>query len=783
MTELYIDNQPADWDPTTDLSISAAVPSSLDGVEEVVCSKTITIPATLRNRQLMGDCSHPHSKAMFNQEEHTARVEVDGSILFEGRLHLTASAIGDDGYYCFEIVSERAEWLKTLKQTTIASLMSSWSREITSTSLRKGWTTAGEMVRFLPVCRGAGSDAEGHRARLLPENYHPFIHLGSLLRAMFAEAGYAVSSSFMGSNFFNSLHMSGRWREINSEGWKSAMDFKAVRSEDSPTVKAHYFGRVFASPIKYYNTIGNLVEVPDGSVEGAFNAGCFGLEESSGRICFTPTRPVQVAFDYHLRWRTEYRIKSRTELIGLSSVKFSLTDSESVPLVNNFHDFRNETLGVNYLYNLMLFERVEGATYFLVADEQLSDGSVQPIRLLSTTESYTPFQITTTNPLRNLRLELELDGEMFSALVDWAIYDGCVTERGTTELELTVRSQAVSCSPDNPAYFDDFYFYGGEEDMEVTVLAGCSIQPVFYPHPPLIGTLTGGDIADLPYTGEELLAALQRLFDLCVLTDPMYKVAYIEPRCNFYNREVVDLTERIDTSVPIVVEELGDDTSRTLRLAYRLGDEAVEEWKGQTGERFGEWSAPIYNLFAKDGARSLENNLFVASLSERGGVALAPSASLISTKSNSKRGHETVQNLNFPTKIISFRGMCDLPDGELWDYPRSGDKRYPLLTFFDDGSLGGAPHSLLFEDRDGVEGLHKWWDDRVDTLNHSRRLSVRVRLLAAEVEWIVNPSGIGFDFRSLYMLRVDGERVLCRLERICDYNPNEPSVRMLFVTV
>ncbi len=770
-------------DPTADLSISVAVPSSLDGAEEVVCSKTITIPATLRNRQLMGDCSHPHSKAMFNQEKHTARVEVDGSILFEGRLHLIASAVGAEGYYCFEIVCERAEWRKVLGRTTIGSLMSGWSQEITPTSLRKGWTSSGAMVRFLPVGRGAGSEIVGYRARLLPENYHPFIHLGSLLRAMFAEAGYAVSSNFIGSNFFNSLYMSGRWREIDAEGWKSAMDFKAVRNEDSPTVKAHYFGRVFASPLKHYNTIGNLVEVPDGSEGGAYNAGCFGLEESSGRICFTPTRPVMVAFDYHLRWRTEYRIKSRTELIGLGSVKFGTTDSENIPLANNFHDFRHEVLDVNYLYNLMIFERVEGATYFLVAEEELSDGSVQTIRLLSTTESFTPFQITTTNPLHKLRLELELDGEVFSMITDWAIYDGCVTERGTTELELTVRSRAESCSPDKPVYFDNFYFYGGEEDMEVTVLAGCSIQPVFYPHPPLIGTLTGGDIAALPFTGEELLEALQKLFDLCVQTDPMYKIVYIEPRRDFYNGEVVDFTERIDTSVPIVVEELGDDTSRTLRLAYRFGDEAVEEWREQTGEAFGEWSAPIYHLFAKDGTRSIENNIFVASLSEQGGVALAPSASLITTKSSGERGRETVQNLNFPTKILSFRGMQPLPEGEVWGFPQGSEGEYPLLTFFDDGSLGGSPRSLLFEDRDGVGGLHEWWDGRVDTLNHSRRLRVGVHLSPTEMELLVSPSGVGFDFRSLYMLRVEGERVLCRLERVCDYNPNDSSVRMVFVTV
>lgn len=784
MTQLFIDNLLVDMDPTADLSISVAFPRSLGCDTGAEFNSTMTIPYTRHNRNLIGDCSDPHSLRMFNQTEHRARVEVDSCKVFEGRLHLLSSAVGAEGYYRFAIVGDDAKWSKSLS-TSIGSIMEGWSEEVTADSIRNGWTKSEAMVRFLPVGRGLGCDAEGYRARILPENYHPFIHLGTLLRAMFAEAGYAIESRFISSELFNSLYMSGRWSERSAEDWKTKMDFKAVRAEDSPTVAAHYFGRVFASPLKYLNSVGNLVEVPDGSVEGAYNEGCFGLDEETGRICFTPTESVMVAFDYHLRWRTEHRIKSRTELSGLGSVRLGLNDTESIPLCHTTYDYRNDTLSAGSTYNLIIFGAEEGATYRLLADEVVAEGNVQTCVLLSTTQRYTPFQHTCTNPLTNLRVEMvDADGLVYSYALDWAIYDGSVAEWGTSELEVTVRSQAVSCSPDSPAYFDDFYFYGGEEGMEVMVLAGCSIQPVFYPHPPLVGTHTWGDVADLSFTGLDLLLALQQLFDLRVQTDHTRKVVLIEPRSEFCDGEVVDFTERIDPSVPIVVEELGDDSSRLFRLAYRAGDGAVEEWKKQTGEVYGEWSAPIHNLFAKEGARSVENNLFVASLSRQGEVALAPSASLIATKSSGASAkRQCVQNLNFPTKILSFRGMRPLPEGEVWGFPQGSEGEYPLLTFFDDGSLGGTPCSLLFEDRDGVEGLHKWWDGEVDTLNFSRRLVARVHLRPEEMESLCGFNGVGCDFRSLYMLRVEGERVLCRLERVCDYNPNEPSVEMAFVTV
>lgn len=783
MTELYIDNMLADMDAATDLSISVAFPCSLGYDTGAEFTSTITIPYTRHNRDLMGDCSDPHSLQMFNQMEHKARVEVDGCKVFEGRAQLVSSAVGAEGYYRFAIVGEGAVWSKMLS-TPIGSMMEDWSEVVSAKEIRNGWTKSGALVRFLPVERGTGLDRDDYRARMLAENYHPFIHLGTLLRTMFAEAGYAIESRFICSELFNSLYMSGRWREGNSDRWQAKMDFKAVRGEDSPTLGAHYFGRIFASPLKYFNSIGNLVDMPDGSVEGAYNEGCFGLDEETGRICFTPTEAVTVAFDYHLRWRTENRIKSRTELKGLGSVRFGLNDTESIPLLHTTYDYRNDSLSSGNTYNLIVFEAVEGETYRLLADEVVAEGDVQTRELLSTTQRYTPFQHNYTNPLTNLRLEMiDAEGLLYSYALDWAIYADGVTECGTSELELSVRSQAVSCSPDEPVYFDDFYLYGGEEGMEVTVLAGCSIQPVFYPHPPLEGTLAWSDVADISFTGLDLLLALQQLFDLRVQTDNTRKVVLIEPRSEFCDGEVVDFTERIDPSVPIIVEELGDDSSRLFRLAYRTDDEAVEEMKGWGEESFGEWSAPIHNLFAREGTKSVENSLFSASLTKQWVIASAPSASFVVARCGDCTKRRCVQSLNFPTKIISFRGLSDLPSGEVCNYPQVGDGKYPLLTFFDDGSIGGSPRSLLFEDRDGVEGLHKWWDGEVDTLNFSRRLRVAAHLRPEEMASLFESNGVGCDFRSLYMLRVEGERVLCRLESVSDYNPSDQSVKMVFVTV
>ena len=82
-----------------------------------------------------------------------------------------------------------------------------------------------------------------------------------------------------------------------------------------------------------------------------------------------------------------------------------------------------------------------------------------------------------------------------------------------------------------------------------------------------------------------------------------------------------------------------------------------------------------------------------------------------------------------------------------------------------------------------MEGLHKWWDERVECLNHSRRITLYVVLNPEEVEQVVVPNSTKRDFRAHYILTIEGEKVLCRMEEIVDYNPTAPSTKVVFMTV
>ncbi|MBO7299980.1 MAG: hypothetical protein J6U53_01050 [Tidjanibacter sp.] len=783
MVRLYIDNEVADLDPNSSLSISLSI-ASLTSTSwgRASYSKSITIPATPHNRRLMGDCEQPLASQMFNHKEHTARVEVRGSVIIEGTIYLTASRLGREGYYRFNIIGNARQWVKGA-EGAISSLVDDWGGEYSEEMIAESLAEEGTpLVRFLPVRREGGEGLKNYAGRILPENYHPFLHIGTLVERIFAKAGYAVESEFFASDFFQSLYMSGRWREMDWSGWAESMDFRAEKREDSEEANGNIFGMVYADPLANYSTVGNLVDLPAGE-EGTFNGGAF-TQEYSGRVKFTPTREMMVAFEYFLRWRTEYRIQSRDKLKGFFKIRPYYGDEFSASMANTFKDRREEGLRPNFQYTFIIFEPIEGATYKLMATERDENGIVSGRELLSTTSRSTKFYHTEADTIYELYVEMHHNGFISIPASDWAVYDGNVNEYGKKEVSISFRSEPRVYSPSVSKYFDLFYFGGAEENMKMQLLAGTSVRPVLYPHPMLEQEIGWKDVADYSFSGLDLLGALRELFDLQIYTDPLERKVCIEPRREFCDPEVViDLSERMDASQPILVEELGADHPKRLTLRYHLGDKASEESSAAEGVPYGEWSAEVDNIFASEGVNLISNRLFAPSCSTLGAVRDAPSASLIVASDSDESSPRCVARCNFLPKIVSYRGMRTLPEGEVWNYPTEKATEYPLVTFFDDGSVGGEKMSLLFEDREAVEGLHRWWDGRVEALNHSRRITLYISLHPEEIEQFVVPNSTKHDFRAHYLLTIAGEKVLCRMEEIVDYNPAAPSTKVVFVTV
>ncbi len=784
--ELFIDNIAVDTDDASRLALSLSVAVVTDPRRgRAGYTRTLRLPATPANDAVFGYAAEIHSRDRFNAVAHTGRVEHEGCVLIEGPLTLSrAGRDVDGGFYEVHIVGAAKEWASEAAMHSLSTLPVGWSGVVSASTISGSWT-GNSPVRFLPVARetlqrdySSGSVIPAARV-LSSDDYHPFIHAATLLRVIFADAGYRVESDFVNGAFFDSLYISGNYPVRDVSAAKADMDFLARRFA-AGSATANSQGRVYADPYRAAYTVGNIVDTADPtrtSAQGVnyddvfTRGGCFQIDDD--RVAFIPPREVSVGFQFHLRYTTDYRMSSRAELAGFDTVYLGEAAARTFTLANPWPD-RRESFRPARSYNVAVFDHASGRQYQLRYSQGGAAVSSQALNA-----RFSGVEVAGTQPVSNpvlwYRASSAAAWQPYGG--DWALYDGFVGETGRLDVELTVRTAPERVTPGAPKFFDAIYFGGAEPGMTLTVGQQTWIRPVFYAQPTEGSVVSFADVCAHDASRMDFIAALRQMFDLCFHTDNREKVVRIEPAARFYSASrIVDWTERLDLGRPVVVEELGGDLSREMVWCYRGGDGAVARFNRNNGGQFGRWSATVESAAAADQTSVWENPMFTPSLSAADTCPGAPSALLVQAGDTSVETPDRTENLNFAPKIVRYEGMAPLPAGERWGWPLAGES-YPRLAFH-------APESgytLCFEDRDGCTGLHSMWEGATRLWNHGRRITAWLALDAADIESLSFPTGEGPDFRALYRIALDGEECLCRLEEVCDYTPGAPSTKCILI--
>lgn len=94
-------------------------------------------------------------------------------------------------------------------------------------------------------------------------DYHPFLHVKSLLEQIAKQAGYTIQSQFFASDLFNSLYISGAYPEKDTGLLLERMGFLAKRFQPAEAT-ADRFGRVYADPLtsSIPSAISSIVPIP-----------------------------------------------------------------------------------------------------------------------------------------------------------------------------------------------------------------------------------------------------------------------------------------------------------------------------------------------------------------------------------------------------------------------------------------------------------------------------------------------------------------------------------------
>ena len=743
--------------------------SALRGVEgwREGVSVNLRVLATTEVRRLLGHCEEAYRTAEFNDDYHNARIEIDGVVVVQGVVSLQGvEQHGQDSIYRLRIRSGGADWADSAAMTRLNASKIDARREMSVADVETSWSDD-SAVRMLPLNRDryaevAETGIYTAQQTLLPQDYHPFISVATLVASIAEESGYELCSSFLATPFARKLMISGAYKRVATEQAYASMGFKAVRSRTTTAV-ASQIGRVdVASPEGGYN-LGALVDTSnpnmldeDGNTcgEAYDNGGCFVLED--GVPMFRPKRDISAAFDLCLHYTTDYRIISSSRLKGFDRVYLGNMCYVDVGLPNPFRDRRKE-VSVGVRYKLFIFDFDPTKRYML-----------HGVGAVSAAVSTVVFP-TGYSGDAILMVKEASDGEYEICTADWALYDGHVVETGRRDVKVTIRMPFEQVSPTSPKSFMHIFFDGAEQGMALTLHAGCSLTPIFGGVPGYGEVVEFRDVANHDISQAEFLEAVAHMFNLCIYTHRPSRRLFVEPYDEFFGGEEVDWRPR-QLGDDTMIEECVVDSFVVTRLGYQPSDGATKRLTEGDSE-FGGYDVVCHSYAAKQSVHSLLNPQFLATASMLGVVGVAPSAMVLTV---GDRDVVETQEYVAP-RVVLYHGMESLPEGQYW--PMSyGLSQYPLVAFH------SPEHgeTLCFEDRDGCVGLHRFYDNYMAECAQRQRITIDIRLSPALYMSLFDPDSGGATIRSRFRLRMGGGSSLFRLDEILSYDIERGVARCRF---
>lgn len=745
-------------------------------------SVRLKLPITPTNSALLGHADQPHAGLRFNHSRHRAELRYEGELLLSGRVDWVASYPEEPASgYELRIRSDTANWAHAASTSRLEELDIDFEMVLNPTEICNSWQ--GESpVRFLPVVHDDYT-SHYHSESLLPswrmltpDDYHPFLHAATLIRAIVEQQGYTLRSNFIASDDFSKLYISGAYPRKEVTAKRKHYDFLARRLADRTAV-ANFAGRVGTTPEASTHTLGNLVDAftPGISNEaGEVLNDCFSanqcLQMESGELVYRPLSPIEVGFEYHLSYLTDYRILSRNRLAGFDSLYLGGSSDFRFELANRFEDRRGELLP-DQEYRIVVFDHTEGESYRLIAANGTMEAAfAERSTLVTPTEA-----ILSGEPA----LFHLVEGTWLRYEGDWALYDGYISETGRVEVELTLCTPAEECGPSAPKRFSDIYFYGAEPGMSLTLCKESWLRPLFSGRPGLGEVLSWRSVSALGIYQGELLDALAHLFNWRIFTDEERKEVCIEPEEYFYNSaEVVDWRRRVVRGEQTIIHAADCEEHGTRTYGYAAGDGAVERLNSSTTQPFGEWSHHMDSMSTLQGVERQTNPLFSATLNQTGSFETAPSASVpvVGNRDDST----STEEFSFTPRILRYEGLRSLPTGEQWNSP-TPEGEYPFAAFHFAGDEEMEGFTLCFEDRDGVQGLHRFYDNELRHRNLALKMTTSLLLTPREAAALRHWGGDeGPGVERLYRLDWCDEPVRARLDALESYDPERRVARCCF---
>lgn len=768
-------------------------------------TKSVEVPL-ISNMRVFRFINELYSKEQFNNELHKAEYIVDGNTVMSGiaQIDKITYKFGSGhklvgGSFHVSIIGAAFDWItnakKQINELESAETVVYNMGEVYKNSIREDES----LIKFFPVDRGAFWE-ENYNGDLIPRkkldirDYHPFFNVWKTMCLILS--GYTIKSSM--EDFFKKLYCSG-YMPVNEDlsYIKEDNDFYIGTSatEDEPKL----LGMI--SP-KKPTISANIYDLWD-SDEYHNDKGVISSPPISSTPHFNPTETVTVRMQTNLHYKSqivngstgywndimkeygeclyvdEFRlyVNAQYERIILTLDKCVEAKDRQGDIKNIFIPCDPNEAKTYVVYLEFASWQISGRIIFqckgaytdLGQHKAGGRGNWYVITVPQGREGQLGF-------FQGISMH---DGVGVIEFYYFEIYD----EQVTFNLDnITKNAYTLTKGLSYPLWgqFACSREYGLTPDkidgVQLWLCENNSIKPDFAN---IIGQNDKVGISTIGGTGSQLdfLASLRQLFNLMYYTNPLSKEIFVEPRTKFYNldrAEIVDWREKIDYAKEIVIEELGADIGKSIKLAYAEGNEVIQYYNWKTGAEFGAYSQKLLNKTSDD-TKEIVNDTFSPFLLH---VVDSVGMTILQEERESEQKQIDDIELEVTPVIGCFGGLADRTGGEdVASYPK-----YPQLVFQDIGK--GI--NLGFDDMTGdvlVPGSRQYYEDNISAYNHGRRITMYLELTPRDIEAIQFPNSQMQDFRAVYLLNFDGEDVPCLLEQIADYNPaTGASTKCVFIS-
>lgn len=342
-------------------------------------------------------------------------------------------------------------------------------------------------------------------------------------------------------------------------------------------------------------------------------------------------------------------------------------------------------------------------------------------------------------------------------------------------LKTPVKSYSASSHTISNLLFGSSFYSSG---ITVYGTAGGSLKPSFEWGVPIREGVKLSDVGG-DALAEDMLRSIMQLYNLTIYTNPKTKQVHLYSCADFWNNNIVDWSDRIDLDRDISVSAMGDTIGKSVTLQYADSSPRIDYYNDRHSLPYFAYKKALSTKMTKEEkefANSLFTPAYMAKVAEEfgSGEGKVPAVA--------KKGEEG-NVLDFNLADVQHT-LVLIPEGD-----EQADLASLPLNMEVFGDMGGIqpPMSavidgvatLSFADKDGIEGLHKYYDKQIALWEKAKRLTCYCRVEAWEIEALRHNSD-NINFRSLFKLNINGEDIYGRLESI-EYEPTNTTNKCVFI--